>query len=863
MTANVDTHTTSGGPRLSWLGRLNRMRIYVFSALILTLLLPFSVLFVRIEQTAFEREMFHVEQGHLNIALNLAESLSRYAVDMKATFDFLLSAHGDGGLPGDVERLMAGYHMRYLAILDAGDVPRHLIAAIPSDLPPQNIIEALRDESAGGATIISSVQRVDDQAFLFVVKRMPDGGMAFAPFSTDYIVRVQKAIAFGERGHSMIVDHTGKVLAHPNEGWQKISKDASPLSVVQLMLAGKTGVAQFFSPPLQADMVAGYTFAEETGWGVMVPQPIEELVVRAETEAWILVRVLVVLFVLAVLGSWFLAAVIETPLRKFATTVAAIRAGDLTARVPAMPRLSPNETRDLRTTFNGLMDKLETESDLLRASLEAAQEANAAKSRFVAVLSHEMRTPLNGIMATLDLLRQTDMTESQARYLKLLDASSDILLHHVRDVLDITRLGSGEIKIEPSTFNVCEMVNEIAAVYRPTAARNGNKLTPAFQGPLPCTVISDRHKLRQVVENLVGNAIKFTRDGEILINVEQIGADWLEITVMDTGRGIAPEDYDRIFEPFTILDAEFGRTTEGTGLGLSIVKGFVQAMGGEISVSSTVGRGSQFRVRVPVEVADVAAIAPPKAIVDTRAPNTPAARILVVEDNDINAVVLREMLEQMGHRVELADSGESGLMASAHETFDLILMDISMPGMDGTEVARKVRAGGGPNQATSIIAQTAHARPEDRDLFEASGMQDVLLKPITRTKLETLLAKHLNGNILDEAPAPIQTEDLLDLALLDELIDTMGQNPTRNIAKRCEDELRALQASLTTYLAAPAETDAEALAKQAHKTAGTCALLGAMALHSTLKSVETAVRDEQRDQVAKLTLGFEDMIAST
>ncbi|MGB1034138.1 MAG: response regulator, partial [Primorskyibacter sp.] len=209
------------------------------------------------------------------------------------------------------------------------------------------------------------------------------------------------------------------------------------------------------------------------------------------------------------------------------------------------------------------------------------------------------------------------------------------------------------------------------------------------------------------------------------------------------------------------------------------------------------------------------------------------------------------------------DSGESGLMASAHETFDLILMDISMPGMDGTEVARKVRAGGGPNQATSIIAQTAHARPEDRDLFEASGMQDVLLKPITRTKLETLLAKHLNGNILDEAPAPIQTEDLLDLALLDELIDTMGQNPTRNIAKRCEDELRALQASLTTYLAAPAETDAEALAKQAHKTAGTCALLGAMALHSALKSVETAVRDEQRDQVAKLTLGFEDMIAST
>lgn len=839
--------------RPSILTRLNRMRIYVFSALIITLLIPFSILYVRIEQTAFEREMFHVNQGHLNIALNLAESLSRYATDLRATFDFLLSAHGDGGLPGDVERLMAAYHMRYLAILDARDQPTNLIAAIPSDLPPAAIINQLREESAGGATVISSVKKINDTSFLFIVRRMPDGGMAFAPFGIDYIEKVQKAIAFGEKGHSMIVDHTGKVLAHPNPEWQRINKDASPLSVVQLMLAQKTGVAQFYSPPLKADMVAGYTFAEGTNWGVMVPQPISELVERAQKEAWILSQVLVVLFVLAVLGSWFLAALIENPLRKFAQTVAAIRGGDLTARVPVMPRISPNETRDLRTTFNGLMDKLENESELLTASLEAAQEANAAKSRFVAVLSHEMRTPLNGIIATLDLLRQTTMTDAQTRYLKLLDASSEILLHHVRDVLDITRLGSGEVKFNKHPFEVSSLVDEIAAVHRPYAARNGNKLTPTFQIPVPSYVVTDRIKLRQIIDNLVGNAIKFTRDGEVLLNVTKAGDDWLEITVTDTGCGIDPSDFEKIFEPFTILDVEFGRATEGTGLGLSIVKGFVEAMRGDISVSSKLGSGSQFRVRLPVEISEEnpGDITPaPRALPNLVGQQT-SARILIVEDNEINAIVLREMLEQMGHTVELADSGESGLVAAAHEVFDMILMDISMPGMDGNEVALKIRESGGPNQATVIVAQTAHARPEDRDLFKSSGMQDVLLKPITRHKVESLLAKYLLGAQADQGRSSDAKDMLLDISLLDELIETMGCNPTRQIAKRCSAELTFILKEISTFLATP-DSDAEYLAKTAHKTAGTCALLGAVYLHSLLKKIEQALTEEKLEEVSRL-----------
>lgn len=855
MTATTTETQMAVAPRRpSILARLNRMRIYVFSALIITLLIPFTILYVRIEQTAFEREMFHVNQGHLNIALNLAESLSRYAMDMRATFDFLLSAHGDGGLPGDVERLMAAYHMRYLAILDANDTPTNLIAAIPSDLPPRDIVEKLREESAGGATVISSVQKVNDTSFLFIVKRMPDGGMAFAPFGIDYIERVQKAIAFGEKGHSMIVDHTGKVLAHPNPEWQKINKDASPLSVVQLMLGQKTGVAQFFSPPLKADMVAGYTYAEGTNWGVMVPQPISELVERAQKEAWILSQVLVVLFVLAVLGSWFLAALIENPLRKFAQTVAAIREGDLTARVPVMPRVSPNETRDLRTTFNGLMDKLENESELLKASLEAAQEANAAKSRFVAVLSHEMRTPLNGIIATLDLLRQTTMTDAQTRYLKLLDASSEILLHHVRDVLDITRLGSGEVKFNTDTFDVSTLIDEVAAVYRPHAARNGNKLTPSYQFPVPHYIVTDRIKLRQIVENLVGNAIKFTRDGEVLLNVTMSGDDWLEITVTDTGCGIDPSDFEKIFEPFTILDVEFGRATEGTGLGLSIVKGFVEAMGGDISVSSKLGSGSQFRVRLPIGISkeipgDITPV--PRAVTAARTIQ-PSARLLIVEDNEINAIVLREMLEQMGHTVELADSGESGLVAATHEAFDMILMDISMPGMDGNEVASKIRESGGPNQATIIVAQTAHARPEDRDLFKASGMQDVLLKPITRHKVESLLAEYLSGNAPDTAQCPTDQETLIDLALLDELIETMGRKPTRQIVKRCETELASVLEDLSTYLATPASRDVEALAKKAHKTAGTCALVGGVHLHGLLKKIEQALRDGNLEEVSRV-----------
>ncbi len=838
---------------------LNRMRNYVFAAFAVTLLTAFAVLLVRIEQTAFDRELIHVREGHLIIAENLAEALSRYAVDLMSTFDFLLAAYDDTPPPQEVVDLMADYDLHYFAIVDQTNTILQQIGSAKSEFPDAAALDVIRAEAATGGTVITGIIRINDQPLLFVTRALADGRLAIAPFDTNYLAQVQKAVAFGELGHSMLVDKNGLVIAHPNPEWQRTSKDASPLSVVQAMLAGETGVMQFYSPPLAADMIAGHTWVPETGWGVMVPQPIRELHASAQTHAAVLVRVLVVVMVLALIASWVLAGVIEGPLRRFSDTVQAIRNGNLRARVPRLPWLSPNETRDLRVLFNGLMDKLESDASLLRQSLDAAESANQARSRFVGVLSHEMRTPLNGIVATLELMRQTPLDADQQRYLSMIDTSSQTLKGHVDDVLELTRLESGQIKLDPTSFAVRDLVAEVVDVCRPMARANGNSISVSYGAGLPAQITADRRKLRQILENLTGNAAKFTRNGEISVSVGILKRGVLELTVTDTGPGIAEADQDRVFEPFATVDSSFARTAEGTGLGLSIVKSSVEAMGGEISLTSELGHGATFRVQTPVEYDDTAqpAAAQPAPAANTPDPvllqqvsarlpcgATQCARLLVVEDNVINATVLREILERLGHNVTVAENGEDGLEVALAQEFDLILMDISMPGMDGTEVTRAIRTREGPNRLTPIVAQTAHARPEDRDRFHDAGMQRVLIKPISRKKLLALFEADEAANEAPPAePAPLALP-LLEREAFTDLCETVGRDRAMQLFDSSVEELDAVIAAIQT-----SEPDHSAASdamppsvEGVRKCAGTYAAFGASRLHGLLKELETALR---------------------
>ncbi|WP_081533983.1 ATP-binding protein [Rhodovulum sp. P5] len=384
-----------------------------------------------------------------------------------------------------------------------------------------------------------------------------------------------------------------------------------------------------------------------------------------------------------------------------------------------------------------ISDRKAAEAELTRAR-DDALAGEKAKANLLAVMSHEMRTPLNGMLGALELLQDTPLDADQRDHLAIMESSGRMLLHHVNDVLDISRLDSGQVEARAEVFDLGALLSEMVTMHRPQAAAAGNRLVLEDE-TAGGTVVGDDRRLRQILVNLIGNALKFTRGGTVTLCATRPGpGDLVELSVRDTGVGMAAAELPRIFDEFYTVDATYGRETEGTGLGLSITARLVNLLGGEIAVESTPGMGSTFRVRLPmppVSVPDLAGAVPEG---DTAAA-TPALNILLVEDNRVNRRLARAMLEKLGHVVTEAVDGAEGVEKAFGTPYDVILTDISMPRLDGVEAVRRIRAGGASRHAR-IIALTAHAMPDEIARFRAAGMDDVGTKPVSRKQLGTMLA---------------------------------------------------------------------------------------------------------------------------
>ncbi len=502
-----------------------------------------------------------------------------------------------------------------------------------------------------------------------------------------------------------------------------------------------------------------------------------------------------------------------------------------------------NEVRRRTEALNRMIERA-------RRLAEKAQSANEAKSRFLANVSHELRTPLNAIVGFLELLTATGLDSQQRHYVRLSMEAARSLLRLIEDLLDFGSIEAGRLELKPRCFDVTRLVASVVALHRHLAQVKGLTVRWRVAPETSRWWYGDEDRIRQILSNLLHNALKFTEEGHIDIRVTEEESGGLVFEVQDTGIGLPDEARDRIFEAFTQLDDAASRRYGGTGLGLSICRQLTQAMGGRIEVESVVGEGSRFRVMLPLRKTET----PRAASEPTPSDPQPSlrGRVLLVEDNRLNRALLAEMLKRLGCEVVAVDRADQALQRWRDERFDLALLDCQMPDMDGYQLARLLRS---RRANVPIVAVTADVSDDGRRRCLDAGMADCLHKPVSLEMLRACLASHLkNARPRPETAGP-RTEcfdraALQQIALLEH--DQPGSLLPRLLClfqEQGRQWLTVLERNVTLE-------DLAAIRRAAHGFLSSCSHLGVRDLAHHLAQIEDSPRTLDRKRMALLWAGY-------
>lgn len=607
--------------------------------------------------------------------------------------------------------------LRSVSLVDASGTL--LFNSLRANPPPINMSErepfyVHRDDSAKELHISRPFKsRVSGEWLIPVSRRIADAqgnfaGIVMGELNIEYFIRVYDAINLGHGGLVSVFLDDGTTLIRSPHTMEYIGRSAAQGDLFQLHLP--KAPSGTFRPVAVLDgtrRIAAY--ARVPNWPLVAGISYEQSKVLA---AWY------GSFKLLVALSGLAACVILFGTFSFARVLA---------------RIERQQTE---------LEKAKQLSDVANAE---AQRANRAKSEFLAAMSHEIRTPMNGVIGFADLLMMTKLNPKQLDYAQTVRDAAYSLLTVINDILHFSKIEAGGVRLSPEPTDVRDVIDDAIAVTSPAATAKALEVVSEISRDVPSLVMIDPDRLNQVLTNLVGNAVKFTESGRVVVSCETVGRSETEISlffaVTDTGIGIAEKAMPNLFEKFTQADSTVGRRYGGTGLGLAICKKLVELMGGRIGVDSEPGKGSRFWFTVPVTIATASKAEPSSA--ETRLMTT--GRILVVDDNQTNRLLVSEILKAAGHRYELASSGEAALGKVAAEDFDLILMDINMPRMDGLQTAAHIRSMRGNKRSIPILALTASALPDEVETYLRAGMNGYLAKPVNPKDLLSTVANALTG----------------------------------------------------------------------------------------------------------------------